>query len=93
MKVILMIVMALCMAYLMYALIDIMRLESIRESRIKIIEAIHDYNEDMIDAGEYDKLLPFDLLTDLDDDLKKWNCGYKHMLPDWALELVKPYIK
>lgn len=68
--------------------------ESVMQNRIKIITAIHDYNIDAIENGESDKVISFELMTDYEEDFKRWNdWSCENILPNWAFELVKPYLE
>ena len=93
-KIVLVVVLAVCTFIVVKELAFSMKCNNVLQNRLLIIDAIANHNQDMIDKDRYKEQLPYELMTTVDEDLKRWgDWGYKKMLPDWAFERIKPYIR
>lgn len=93
-KIMMSILLAVCTFIVVKEIAFSMKCNNVLVNRLRIIDAIATHNQDMIDNDLDNEQIPYELMTTVEEDLKRWHdWGYKNMLPDWAFEKIKPYIR
>ena len=88
------IVMLICIFGLVYCLFMFVRSEIAYRNRVKILNAIYEYNEDRINHYDYENLISYDCLEDFEETTRRlWDFGYKRIVSEEVFRKICGYLK
>ena len=88
------IIMIVCAFSLVYCLFMLVRGEIDFRNRMKIINAIYNYNEDRINHYDYENLISYECMEDYDETTRRlWDFGYKRIVSEDVFHKIYEYLK